>query len=317
MGFDSQKEALLNEYKGNLFEYLVADQLAQKVKLTRFRSDLTPEFYSMLSQQESFIRNYYPELLNDLPKLAIPCARKLLDYLGEREFEKILVVGKGVKSGEELKEADLLLHINGTDYGVSLKLAKTGLPTNTKSAGLKSFLTKYFNQNEKQFKFNKFYDFNYNVMARDLHEIYAVEYDSGYKFWKEADLPVLPGELIEEAKHRLYLFYDQVAQEVLKQLEALRQTDPNLLLEGLMALMGLSDPHTIQVTEFYEKNERHYVHANTHIANFSKNMSIEKMEQSKSTIHIQLKNLTLYLRVKPMNTFTSAGFKLNGAIRYH
>ena len=66
-----RKEALLNEYKGNLFEFLVALEFAKKFSLqTQTLEGISKGAFEMLKQQEEYIRSYYPSLLTKLPFLA-------------------------------------------------------------------------------------------------------------------------------------------------------------------------------------------------------------------------------------------------------
>ena len=55
-------QALLNEYKGNVFEFLVANSLARQYEiLPKFLNSIEDSFYSILEQQQLFIHQYYPD----------------------------------------------------------------------------------------------------------------------------------------------------------------------------------------------------------------------------------------------------------------
>ena len=78
----AQKEALLNELKGNLFEYLVGSFMARNLKIERqFIESFGGEIRSQLTNYETWIRNYEPELLKQLPVLARTMANDLCNVL--------------------------------------------------------------------------------------------------------------------------------------------------------------------------------------------------------------------------------------------
>jgi len=66
----SQKEALINEFKGNLFEYLVGHSLACLAQVeSRFIQSFGGELRSRLSEYESWLRVHDQELIYALPSL--------------------------------------------------------------------------------------------------------------------------------------------------------------------------------------------------------------------------------------------------------
>ncbi len=67
----------------------------------------------MLSQQEAFIREYYPDLLLDLPNLAEGLAKEIVKSLPQRPKAASLV-GKAA-SGAKKGEADLVLVFMATE----------------------------------------------------------------------------------------------------------------------------------------------------------------------------------------------------------
>jgi len=72
-----QKEAILNECKGNLFEFLMAQKFAEKSKIeSQFLLSLPKNFKNQLSIYEGLIRDSEPKLLSQLPLLAKQQQRK-------------------------------------------------------------------------------------------------------------------------------------------------------------------------------------------------------------------------------------------------
>ncbi len=154
MSLDLRKEALLNEYKGSLFEFLVASNLAAKLNFeSSFLDDLSENQLSMYEQQEPYLRNHFPSLLVSLPKLAEFTAKKIIKKLNLVSIEKIDLIGMNAGS---LTEADIIISSQGTKYPISLKISKKGSFTNTKSAGVKTFFIKYFETDQAEF--NRYYE---------------------------------------------------------------------------------------------------------------------------------------------------------------
>ena len=88
-------DALLNEYKGNIFEYLTCQFVARYYGVEKvFLENLTEDMLSILEQQESYLRNYFPYLLKELPKLADLTAKEIKKYLGEKSICKVSLLGK-------------------------------------------------------------------------------------------------------------------------------------------------------------------------------------------------------------------------------
>ena len=150
-GVDSKRlEALLSEYKGNLFEYLLSLTLARKFKIEYdFLDTITDDIAMMLEQQESLLRNYYPYLLVELPKLAELTCEKIcseFDLNDDTVIDEILMVGKvlGAANDNRFEEADLLVKTNGRLLPLSVKISKLNAYVNTKSGGIRTFFNKYF-----------------------------------------------------------------------------------------------------------------------------------------------------------------------------
>ncbi len=142
----ARMDALLNEYKGNLFEFLFCHILAQKVNIEgKFLGSINPSMHSMLTQQESFLRNYYPNLLNELPILANEAVDAVLVKLKLKKVSEVSLIGKVAGNiNNDYSEADILIKDDKNVFPLSLKVSKNSAFVNTKSAGLKSFFTKYF-----------------------------------------------------------------------------------------------------------------------------------------------------------------------------
>ncbi|MAZ49710.1 MAG: hypothetical protein CME65_14205 [Halobacteriovoraceae bacterium] len=305
--------ALLNEYKGYLFEFLVCKELRNYFLLTPIETVLNENQFTMLSQQESFVRNNYPSLIKQLPVLAKETANRIWEYYSDKKVENILLSGKQNTSltPEHFSEEDIGIFLK--DSGVkkiSLKLAKKGLATNTKSSGILSILKRYFDSLQLQAQFNDFIDIEFEHMSRDLHTIEGIEYRENFKNWKDNELPELPGQLNRESSERLKLYYQSLAKKLY---ELTKEIDVDKLKSGLARLSGFSHPDIVQVTCFYIDD---YLLAGVSV---KEELSFEgrfTCKQNKSSVVFQFDRLTVLLRIKPMNLFTSKAYKVNASIEF-
>jgi hypothetical protein len=316
-------DALLNEYKGNIFEYLTCQFVARYYGVEKvFLENLTEDMLSILEQQESYLRNYFPYLLKELPKLADLTAKEIKKYLGEKSICKVSLLGKVLanQQNSHLKETDFILEEdNGQIYPVSLKISKSGAYVNSKSAGLKTFFLKYFSLfscEQIQQQFNEFCDYHYEEMAIAMHAEADIEYEQGFKNWVCCGMEVLPGQLEEQYRHYLLDYYAKVNAQLLKLLKELYDKDQKIFAECLKALIGFSYAEIIQVTAFYKLKDGVFDHHWVHIVK-NEELKVLDFKMRKNNFDILLHHLALQIRVKPMNTFTAKAFKINCAVKYN
>ena len=305
--------ALLNEYKGYIFEFLVAKSLRTHFGLEAIEKVLTESDFKMLAQQESFVRNNYPELLLKLPSLAASTAEELTVSLDGKDVENILLSGKQNTSlsVNQFSEEDIgIFFKNNERLEISLKLAKEGIATNTKSSGLRSFFSRYFDAENLQKQFDEFVDIEFENMARRLHEIEEVEYSSDFCNWKDAGLPELPGGLVGESSSCLKAYYETLAGKVAHLLE---EVDAEKLQNGLTSLAGFSGKNILQVICFYKNN---YELSRIFIKKQMRLPEEFSWDHKKSTIVFGFDQIDLHLRIKPMNVFTTKSYKINAAVDF-
>ncbi|MCO4755001.1 MAG: hypothetical protein KC478_11010, partial [Bacteriovoracaceae bacterium] len=265
MSASKRTEALLNEYKGNLYEFLTAQRLARVNGIeSQFIQTLREDFFVMLSQQEAFIREYYPWLLEDLPILALGLGDQIQSEL-DSKIIKVEIVGKASASDKEgdVGEADLLVELENTKQAlVSVKLSKTGAFVNTKSAGVKSFLGKYFRDcfeiDSIQKQFSDYFDKRYQTMAYELCDMAGVTPSESFDSWRDQGLSELPGELAHEFRQVFLNSLYDVSNKLFEHLESLSKIDSNLFTRCLFALLGYSRVDIIQATSFYKAKDQHY-----------------------------------------------------------
>lgn len=90
-----RRENILNEYKGSIFEYLVAVGLARRCGLEKsFLAMLATEYREMLIRYESYLRNNDLALLQALPALANNTLEALYPRIAIENVEQIFLIGK-------------------------------------------------------------------------------------------------------------------------------------------------------------------------------------------------------------------------------
>ena len=318
----TKKEALFNEVKGSLFEYLVAREIAVTAKAElSFQDSLDKNYLTVLSQQDRMVRQFYPEMLPFLNRVSKITSKKLIDYLNEIPTSP-KVVGKFSNSSqsEELHEADLVLALSDKALPVSLKLNKKNAYVNTKSGGIKSFFTQYFSfvNPEIQKNFNQFVDMEFNRMGLDLHALHDLEYPGDFGLWVKTGFSELPGELDPESRAILKAYYARIAEEMHRILKAALAQDPNQFTSSLPPLMGFGNEEILQVICFHEFpgdiDPQIDIHHYQDIHKELEHTLIKDFTQI-SSVELDIGPWSLQIRVKPMNKFTTTAIKINCSVK--
>ncbi|MEX0798132.1 MAG: hypothetical protein WD025_01730 [Bacteriovoracaceae bacterium] len=326
MSANKRREALLNEYKGNIYEFLVAQNLSQIHGVeSSFIKNIGQDFYEMLSQQESYIREYYPWLLSDLPLLARGMALEI-DKSLKSPLAHVKMIGKASSSlKDNYGEEDILaVYDNSSLAPISLKLSKAGAFVNTKSAGVKSFLKKYFhnfpNIEQHQLRVSDLFDRQYELMSYSLQEAAGMEPDGKFENWKMAGATELPGELSPELRERFLETLRQVNNILFETLLEMANKDQDMFLKNLKPLLGRTRDDMLQATTFYERQKERYA-LQSHIveSGTGEKDSLEFLElknrEAATSFDIVFADRILQIRLKAMNKFTSKGFKINCAVK--
>lgn len=317
------KDSLLNEYKGNLFEFLVGQKLAQAFSVeASFLENLGTQFVSILQEQEKFLALHYPYLLKDLPVLAEATKRKILEEISFESIQHIYLIGKMASASGDGRffECDLLLKSESQNYPISLKLSKKGAFVNTKSAGIRSFLSKYFKPLDGeayQREFDAFVDVEFEALARLLYKEHELEYDRAFVTWRKESLPTRPGELNETDKNLLHEYYHKLSAKLYELVSEIQKKDNNLFTRCLLPLMGQGSPEIIQVTCYYEAKNEHYELSQIDLKREQEGMICKILPLNKDigNFVIELSNQLLQIRIKPMKTFIQPSFKVNCSVK--
>lgn len=322
---DIRKEALLNEYKGNLYEFIFANLIARKFNLEiDFFNSINLNIKSMLEQQERFVREYYPHLLQDLPILAQSLVEDLVSKLNITSLTKVDIIGKVALASHDSTagESDVLLETEKNKFFLSLKLGKSQSFLNTKSAGIKSFLIKYFNLfkdiNQIQDSFNSYYDERYQSFALEMHQLAEIEFSKGFQSWIDHGLNELPGQLDGEFRVAYMKFTHDISKRLFSDLRKLYNLNEKHFKKSLYPLMGFSENNIIQVSTYYKNIDNHYQLDKNRIDLYIEDMPIKvfNIKERVNYCDIQFEDRTLQIRLKAMNKFTHSSFKINCSVKY-
>ncbi len=322
-----QKEALLNEFKGNLFEYLTGLSFS---RLNGFEDEYILSLSEKLKEKfisyDRWLWNNDPYLQKRLPILAQDTAGALFDYVDGGSIDSIRVIGKedSLELKQNYHEGDLLLVNSDGVLPVSLKLCKYNSFVNTKSGGIKSFIEKYFSVYKESSRYQK--ELNMVVERCFLkmgHELYGMlGMDFSEKFgpeWSEALMPELPGQLDQEMREVVLSNYHEVILVLYGIFEELA-SDEHTFKKCLLPLLGLSNDRIIQCICFHgdgyqQKGIR--IHDIERIMSELKSIRLGSVKEAKSSFEIFLEDFILQIRIKPMNKFIVPAHKVNCSVRYN
>jgi hypothetical protein len=328
-----QIESLLNECKGNLFEFLVGQSLSRRFKKEDvFLLSLPRDFRGRLQFYEETIRSHDSNLLENLPKLAFAVSENLEHHaLFKNKMNlSFTVIGKMVatNSTELWNETDIVVTEevqNGHQkkYFLSLKLTKDHSYTNTKSAGIKSFIEKYFSSFGSQAilyqsKLNHSVDESFYMMGYKLYSLIDQEFRGNFDSRWSNHYTELPGELNPQMKQFVHDNYFRVAQKIHEFLRELQLIDAHKFYQSLHALCGFGNPDILQVSCFHQNALLKEIVIKSHSDLFTNDPSeirIKELTPGMGSFDISFERFILQIRVKPMNKFTTAAYKINCSIK--
>ena len=319
----TKKEALFNEVKGSLFEYLMCRRLSElSGEELDFINSLDKNYSHVLSQQDQMVRQFYPEMLPFLHQVAKKSSDQLIEYIGEIP-KRPRLRGKFINSANAYEhfEADVLLDSSQGQIPLSLKLNKKNSFVNTKSGGIKSFFTTYFPFVDKhiQQQYNSLVDREFTKMSYDLHALNDFEYPGDFSYWIAAGKSELPGELSSEERLILKRFYAVLAAEMHRILSHAQENLPREFAQSLPALLGFSSQDILQLICFHDfkskGEESVLIHSFNDISPFLGDANILPFHQT-SSVELTLGDIQLQIRIKPMNKFTTTAIKINCSVRF-
>ena len=317
----AKKEALFNEVKGSLFEFLVAKFLAQRCgEEAHFVQNIDRNYLHVLSQQDRMVRQFYPEMQAFLQAVSLETGKAIVGSL-TGPFHNIRLLGKFVSQTVAHHEADVSLEIDHRVLPVSLKLNKKNAFVNTKSGGIKSFFSHYFSflSEKRQEDFNRFVDLEFHRMGVELHAFHDLEFTGTFKTWVARGHSELPGELSTEERDLLKAYYARIAARMHELLSEALKKDPKQFSTSLLPLLGFSAQDILQVVCFHDFKKGHEVEVELHsYEQAMKQISSVTLRpfQDHSSVEIEVGDWVLQIRVKPMNKFTTTAIKINCSVKY-
>lgn len=326
----SENEALNNELKGNLFEFLVAKELATfGGVLGDFYINLDETLKLRLMEYELWIREHFKNWELSLPELAKQTSQKIIEYFKYERPCKIRLIGKSYeKQFFDYEEGDLIISFGKKEFPVSLKLCKYGSYVNTKSAGIKSFFNKYFFDNfgklaeQAQARFNQNYDFSHIAMARELHELADLDFLGNFdQRWISHGLPELPGKLELPFKKRLHEHYYRTISLLYDETLDFYKKDNQIFKRSLISLLGFSRNDLVQVKCFHAIKDECIELKSIELLDFKMldeklgSFEIIPLKENISSFEISFLDHVFQIRVKPMNKFTVPAMKVNCSLR--
>lgn len=323
----SQKEAFLNEFKGGLFEFSVAFKLAEEFNIAgKFLKSISPHLLQRLNQYDHFIRENDPDLYKQIPLMALEISRKLGIYL-PKKVDSIQIVGME-HAHHSFSEADILVNTSTNCIPIGLKLSKKGAYVNTKSGGIKSFLTQYFacfsSCSNDQLDLNEKVDRYFFQMGHRLYAHFDLSFNGRFgQEWREHGKTELPGELEPHLRKIVHEFYFQVMQDLSEILHGYFVKNKDQFLTCLFSLIGLTNPELLQVTCYHHKVSKndHYgfeglsIRSLGHWKDQFNEVTWFNYKKDSSSFELGTKNNRIQLRVKPMNKFTSKALKVNCSVK--
>ncbi len=324
---DELSESLINELKGNLFEYLLGLTIANRFGIVeRYLAQIPNNFRTKLSEYETILRKLDNDLIGTLPLLASSASDALVVALKLDNIKNVAIVGK--LSGKK-READLIIVSEGGAIPLSVKLVKFGSFVNTKSGGIMSFISTYFDNIEVASKLQKFLNGEiervHQELARKLYREAGLNFINGFdESWGESGYSELPGELPANLREIVLGYYGELAQSLHNIFIQLHQCNPNSFVKSLLSLLGFGHKDIIQMILFHsgvQIKERYQVKdilistaaelENLEICD----VKILDYKPSVSSFEIVVKNRRLQIRVKPMDKFTTKAVKINCSVR--
>ncbi|PJB53939.1 MAG: hypothetical protein CO099_04455 [Bdellovibrio sp. CG_4_9_14_3_um_filter_39_7] len=322
----AQNEALINELKGTLFEFRLAQELAQHFNLLPlFISQLPPELTARLQHYEMWLRQNDRALLKGLIDLGKQTSLKLIEHL-DFSPENIVLTGKEQQS--EWGEGDLCLIQGNRKQFISLKLCKDHAFVNTKSGGIKSFVEKYFGDSfgvpafEGQKKISEELDQSFHLLGQQLYHQYDLGDFQGTFDERWPTEWLLPGQLPPEAREFIFQHYGRMIQALWRVLSQLNDISHAQFVHCLYPLFGFAHGEVLQLICYHgEEGENKYqlkkivIRDKDYISGQLECLELKAPKNDLASMEWIMGELAFQLRVKPMNKINAQALKVNCSLK--
>lgn len=322
-------QALLNEVRGNLFEYLLAYEISKSWGAEgEFFHNQSPKITQQLGAYQDFLLRHSPSLLGKLQSLARACFPFLQRVLAPRisGLERVKVVGKlaGPWDAKRIGEADILLFCSGgKEVGVGVKMATDGSFINTKSGGAKSFLAKYFSPFPQALSLQKgligLIEWSYQEMLAQISQELGLANSllTPEELKGHLDSP-LPGDQGPEVRAIINAHYGRVATKIFESFSLLRKEDERLWRQCLWPLFGLGQKKGVSFYVLYRGDyqlSRAWALDEGLVAGQLEQAHLGGPPEGKSHFMVQAPGISLQIRVKPMGSFLAKSYKMNCSVK--
>lgn len=313
--YEKSKISFLNEIRGAMLEFSCANSIAQKFNfLEKFYKNLPTEIYHELLQYQDFMRENDPEGLEFITKVGHEFGQKLSgNDLGV--LNSIYLTGK-TKLNNHIHESDIVLDFQKKQQMISLKLIKMDSFINSKSAGSKSFFSKYFNDEIYQQFFNQQVTNHFqNFKIRFFNFFDApIEKYTFNELCRLENITDRPGQLPEELRLMLFDFYAEIIKMIFDYFD--QKINDSKFQDQLRPLMGLGNEKIKVCVVEYKKSFKNYKINFYDVNEFSTRNFMVCPISGHTSFNIDLDKLILQIRVKPMNSFTAPSLKVNCSIKF-
>ena len=318
----AQKEALNNEIKGYLFEYLVARELAILIgQEESFLCKETMEAQERLREYETWLRHNDPVLMERLPILANKTAHSFNAKVS-LNGEAVRLCGRK-ETGPDHPWGEADIRVEGREpISIGLKLCKANAFVNTKSGGLRSFLIKYFGSDTSnaQERLNRVLDWSFDCMAGRLYESAGLAYEGDWdRSWEDAGHTLLPGELSQERNAFVLEHYGRVVDVMHEEVKKYFENCTSGFVQSLPPLLGFNNRNLIQVFCFYKgayRIDNIVIVDGRRIDWKALNVRLGTRVPGRSSFEVMTQNQILQVRVKPMNKFNAKALKVNCSVKW-
>jgi hypothetical protein len=294
-------------------------------------SQIPGEYLQRLMQYEEWLQERDSYLFGQMPVLAQYCFEALIPSLPFRPSAIEILGKKSATLGDrQWEEADLLLKgAEASDiFPLSLKLCRNGAFVNTKSGGIKSFLSKYFfgfvEVEEMQAKLNRLVTREFERMRVALHQHAGLADDANWSNWLAAGKSELPGQLADSEREIVHQFYSTTNDFLQSSLRQLYEENEDLFVTSLLPLLGAGHPKLFQLILLYENSkEKKYQPCSAILlsnADLLKEIGdiqfVNQKDNGLSSFELRLLSRELQIRCKPMNKFTTPALKINCSVKF-
>lgn len=311
------ENAFLNEIRGRLLEFSCALNLAQSTgQQAIFFRELGEVTIAEIQQYENYLRINDHKSYQYIQQAGFIFSNYYREN-NKQQFEKILLTGKLVDKSN-FKEADIVVVSDSCHDLVSIKLIKSNSFINSKSAGIKSIFSKYFNNSALQDELNKNIDLYFNQFKLSFFEHFdRCEQEITFsELLKEYNLSDRPGQLPKDLRNLLFQFYRKCIEEVHHVFSWQFQHQLKQFHESLKPLLGFGQA-TMKVYTFVHDANFSTPRMTVHDAAVTDTQKIDISDVTGNTsFFVKLDQLILQIRVKPMNSFLAPSMKVNCSVKF-